>query len=75
MDLLVCNISSWQPRQVKVICRCLILRTDVRPAAHLVVDPEHVSDVDPDVDGIHFVGEGKVELVVVLEKDYYYLRF
>ena len=43
------------------------------PAAHLVVDPEHVSDVDPNVDGIHFVGEGKVELVVVLDKEYFYL--
>ena len=30
--------------------------------SHLVIDAEHVHDVDPDVDGVGLGGEGKVKL-------------
>ena len=33
---------------------------------NLVIDPENISDVNPNVDGVDFVGEGQVELVVVV---------
>ena len=32
----------------------------------LVIDPENISNVNPNVDGVDFVGEGQVELVVVV---------
>ena len=37
-------------------------------ANHLVIDPEHVGDVDADVNGVHLVGVGEVKLIVVLDK-------
>ena len=39
-------------------------------ANHLVIDPEHVGDVDADVNGVHLVGVGEVKLVVVLEREF-----
>ena len=39
-------------------------------ANHLVVDPEHVGDVDADVNGVDLVGVGEVKLVVVLEREF-----
>ena len=39
-------------------------------ANHLVIDPEHVGDVDADVNGVHLVGVGEVKLVVVLDRGF-----
>ena len=37
---------------------------------HLVIDPEHVGDVDANVNGVHLVGVGEVKLVVVLDRGF-----
>ena len=39
-------------------------------ANHLVIDPEHVGDVDADVNWVHLIGVGEVKLVVVLDREF-----
>ena len=39
-------------------------------ANHLVIDPEHVGDVDADVNGVDLVGVGEVKLVVILDREF-----
>ena len=39
-------------------------------ANHLVIDPEHIGDVDADINGVDLVGVGEVELVVVLDRGF-----
>ena len=35
---------------------------------HLIIDPEYISDVNPNVNGVDKVWEGKVKFVIILRK-------
>ena len=35
---------------------------------YLIIDPEYICDVNPDVNGVDKVWEGKVKLVIILRK-------
>jgi hypothetical protein len=37
--------------------------------SYLVIYPEHIGDVDPNIDDVHLAVKGQVKLVVVSEKE------